>query len=548
MIQHLTVNQSGSSQSFKPMSHRRILCVFPKYAPSFGTFEHAYPLMPGVEAFMPPQGPLTVAAYLPDAWDVRFADENLQPIDDEQLAWADVVLLSGMHVQRRRIEHLNRRAQALGKLTVLGGPSVSGCPSYYPQVDLLHVGELGDATDAIIRRIDQSVERPPRQVIYETDQRVDLKQFPEPAYHLTDLSRYFIGSVQFSSGCPFMCEFCDIPTLYGRNPRIKSPEQIIAELDAMLAGGLRTAVYFVDDNFIANPAAARQLLPHLVEWQEKHGYPLTFACEATLNLAKHDDILEQMRQAYFTTIFCGIETPEPDALQMMRKTQNLRSPIMDAVDTFNAYGMEVVSGIILGLDSDTEKTPDHILEFIERSHIPMLTINLLYALPRTPLYDRLEQDGRLIDDPDRASNVDFHMPYDDVLAMWRRVIREAYHPAALFERFARQSEACYPNRIIPRRRPTWATIRFGLGVIARTLWTVGLRGEHRGRFWRLCGPLLKAGRIDEVMHIGIVSHHLLSFAAQCEGDDHQASFYADPHRREDAAKSSRQPATLGATG
>jgi hypothetical protein len=160
----------------------------------------------------------------------------------------------------------------------------------------------------------------------------------------------------------------------------------------------------------------------------------------------------------------------------------------------------------------------------------MLTINLLYALPRTALYDRLKRDGRLIDDPNRASNVDFLMPYEQVVSMWRRVIREAYNPDALYERFARQTESCYPNRIIPRRKPTWDTIKFGLGVIGRTLWRVGLRGEHRRWFWRICGPLLKRGRIDEVMHIGIVSHHLLKFAAQCEGDDAEASFYADPHR------------------
>ena len=243
-----------------------------------------------------------------------------------------------------------------------------------------------------------------------------------------------------------------------------------------------------------------------------------------------------MREAYFTTVFCGIETPEAEALDLMRKKQNLRVPILEAVETFNRYGMEVVSGIILGLDSDTPDTPERILEFIERSHIPMLTINLLYALPQTKLYERLERAGRIIDDAGRASNVDFLMPYDEVIDMWRRVVAGAYSPAALFERFAKQIEACYPNRITPRRKPSLSTIRFGLGVIARTLWRVGMRGEHRRLFWKTCRPLIRGGRIDEMIHIGIVSHHLLTFAARCAADDAEASFYADPNRAEDVSE------------
>jgi len=485
--------------------------------------------MPGVDAFMPPQGPLVFAAHLPEAWEVRFIDLNLRDLTDADLDWADVVALSGMHVQREEIQRINRLAHARNTLTVLGGPSVSACPDYYPDVDLLHVGELGDATDALIARLDRTIDRPRRQETYETSTRLPIERFPLPAYRLADISKYFIGSVQFSSGCPFMCEFCDIPALYGRRPRIKRPERIIAELDAMREQGLRTAVYFVDDNFIANPAAARELLPHLIDWQERHGFPVHFACEATLNLAKHHDILDMMRRAYFTTVFCGIESPEADALQRMRKKQNLRMPIIDAVETLNRYGIEVVSGIILGLDSDTPQTADHVLKFIEQSHIPMLTINLLYALPKTPLYDRLRAAGRIVETPGRASNVDFLMPYDDVMRMWRRVVAEAYEPGALFRRFARQAEVCYPHRIRPRRKVTLATMRFGLGVIARTMWRVGVRGGDRRLFWQTCRPLLKTGRIDEVIHIGVVSHHLLTFARQCAAGDAAASFYADPN-------------------
>ncbi len=215
--------------------HRRILCIFPRYAPSFGTFHHAYPLMDGVRAFMPPQGILVVAAYLPQAWEVRLVDENVQPASAQELGWADAVFVSGMHVQKSEIKALAQRARALGKTTVLGGSSVSASPEQYPEFDYLHIGEVGDATDRLIEALDQDATPPPAQRRFVTETRLPLADFPTPAYELIDGRRYFIGSVQFSSGCPYRCEFCDIPALYGRQPRLKSPEQVIGELDALIA-------------------------------------------------------------------------------------------------------------------------------------------------------------------------------------------------------------------------------------------------------------------------------------------------------------------------
>jgi hopanoid C-2 methylase len=344
---------------------RRVLCVFPRYTRSFGTMHHAYPLMREVKAFMPPQGILVTAAYLPKDWAVRFVDENIAPASDEDYRWCDVVLISGMHVQRQFIEVINDRAHSFGKLTILGGPSVSGCPEWYPAIDILHCGELGDATDKIIARVAKSVARPAQQEVYLTGHRLPLTQFPLPAYHLLNLNDYFLGSVQFSSGCPYKCEFCDIPELYGRNPRLKSPKQVTAELDAMLARGNPGAVYFVDDNFIANQGAAIELLEELARWQQERGYPVQFACEATLNLAQVPRALELMKEAYFCTVFVGIETPEADALEFIQKEQNIRKPILESVGVLNRYGLEVVSGIIIGLDTDTPDTAERVIKFIE---------------------------------------------------------------------------------------------------------------------------------------------------------------------------------------
>ncbi len=525
--------KTAATTSYIPSNQRRILCIFPKYSRSFGTFHHAYPLMGNVKAFMPPQGILIVAAYLPKEWEVRFIDENVRPAKLADYKWADVVIVSGMHIQRPQINQINRLAHQEGKITVVGGPSVSGCPEYYPEFDILHLGELGDATDVMIQYLDGNIARPETQIRFETKQRLPLNKFPIPAYNLLKLDQYFIANVQFSSGCPYACEFCDIPELYGRNPRLKTPEQVVAELDAMLQSGNPGAVYFVDDNFVGDRRAAIKLLPHLIEWQKRNGYPVQFACEATLNLAQSPKLLEMMREAYFCTVFCGIETPETNALQAISKTHNLSMPILEAIKTLNKYGMEVVSGIIMGLDTDTPETAERIIEFIRLSNIPMLTINLLHALPRTPLWRRLELEGRLISDDSRESNIEFLMPYEQVVEMWRHCITTAYDPEFLYERFAYNIEHTYSNRIeVPNSpaRVSWANIRKGLSLLGNILLRVGVLSNYRKTFWKMAKPALKSGDIENLIHVGLVGHHLIKFADECTRGDESASFYSQKVR------------------
>jgi len=508
---------------------RNILCVFPRYTPSFGTFEHAYPLTDGIHAFMPPQGLLVIAAVLPRHWRIRFVDENLRDAAPADFAWADAVLVSGMHIQRRQINDICARAHAAGRVAVLGGPSVSSCPDYYPDFDYLHLGELGDATDALIAQLARDPSRPAAQVVLQTVERREMTEFPIPAYELLPLARYFIGSIQFSSGCPYQCEFCDIPGLYGRNPRLKAPEQITAELDKLLQCGLIGSVYFVDDNFIGNRRAVLELLPHLVAWQKRNGYALQFACEATLNIAKRPEILSLMREAYFATVFCGIETPDHDALKAMSKSHNMMVPILDSVATLNSYGLEVVSGIIMGLDTDTPLSGETILDFVEESQIPMLTINLLQALPQTPLWDRLKRENRLIEDEGRDSNVDFRLPYDQVVGMWRACMARAYEPARLFARFEHQVRVTYPNRLAPphsRQRLSWPNIRRGLTMLAKIIWRVGIRGDYRREFWAFAWPRLKQFDIERVVAAGLVAHHLILFARGAASGEQTASYYS----------------------
>lgn len=506
---------------------RRVLCVFPAYSPSFGTFSHAYPLVWGVRAFMPPQGLLVIAAYMPERWQVRFIDENLARASAADFAWADIVLVSGMHIQAPQIRDIRARAQAAGTITVLGGPSVSGAPDTYPEFDYLHVGEIGDATDRLIALLDETLAPPPEQVRFETTERLPLGDFPQPAYDLIPLERYFIGSIQFSSGCPYRCEFCDIPALYGRQPRLKTPEQVVAELDAMLAQARPSAVYFVDDNFIGNRKATRELLPHLVAWQKRNGYPLIFSCEATLNLAKQTDILELMREAHFHHVFVGIETPEVGALKAMDKGHNAALPMLESIATLNRYGLEVVSGIILGLDTDTQDTEERLLEFVEQSQIPMLTINLLQALPRTPLWDRLARENRLIDDQTRESNVRYLRPHDEVVNAWKRCIEAAYAPEQLFARFRHQIDATYVHRIKPPVRTMLSArnLRTGLVLAANLAIRVGLLSDYRRAFWKTARYAAARGQVSAAFALSLVAHHLIQFSREAKRGEQNASFY-----------------------
>ncbi|TXM91681.1 DUF4070 domain-containing protein [Methylobacterium sp. WL30] len=520
-------------------TQRRILCVFPAYTPSFGTFSHAYPLMGGVKAFMPPQGLLLISAYMPETWECRFVDENIKRATPEEFAWADAVFVSGMHIQEPQIHEIAKRAHAAGKVTVLGGPSVSGAPEKYPDFDYLHMGEIGDATDALVAILDCDLARPPSQVRLETKERLPLSDFPAPAYEAAPLKRYLIGSLQFSSGCPYRCEFCDIPQLYGRQPRLKSPEQMCAELDAIISQpGHPAVVYFVDDNFIANRKATRDMLPHLVAWQKKNDYPLQFACEATLNMAKQPEILELMRQANFMTVFVGIETPEEDALKGIDKTHNAAVPMYGAIETLNSYGLEVTSGIILGLDSDSDASEQYLIDFIDKSGIPVLTINILQALPKTPLWDRLQREGRLVHDAALESNVLFKRPHDTVVSSWRRAIAHAYAPEKIFERFKHQCATTYPNRIVTptKGKLTFTNLRRGLILGFNIITRVGIFSDYRKPFWSAAVYALRRGQIEAVFNMGFVAHHLIRFTREALRGEHNASFYAAKAAETEAAR------------
>ena len=478
---------------------------------------------------MPPQGILLIAELVPKDWEVRFIDENIEPITRADFAWADAVFVSGMHIQRERIHAITRNAHEAGKVVALGGPSVSSAPEYYPDVDLLHCGEVGDGTLRLFQRLDETVERPSAQTAFHTVDRLPMAEFPTPGYHRINLRKYLLGSVQFSSGCPFTCEFCDIPALYGRNPRLKTPEQIIHELDELADGGCNS-IYFVDDNFIGNPKATQELLPWVVEWQRKRDYAVHLSCEATLNMAGHTRILEQMREAGFTNVFFGIETPEAGALKAMKKGQNLRTPILEAIQIVNRYGLEAASGIIMGLDTDTPETPQAIMDFADVSNIPIMTVNILYALPKTALHARLQKENRVLPDAgDRDSNIVFFEPYEQVLRNWQRVIGYVYSPEKLYARYAYNALHTFPNRVQPKhplKHATGANLRRAIRIFSRLIWHVGVGSDYRRLFWKMAWGELKQGNVENVFAIAIVAHHLITYSRECTEGKMQSSNYS----------------------
>jgi radical SAM superfamily enzyme YgiQ (UPF0313 family) len=500
----------------------RILLVYPRFDGNHVvSFSGMVPFYPGRRSVMPPLGLLTFAGCLPSDWPVRLIDENVDPVVETDLRWADVVVLSGMHPQRRRIQEILRQANTLGKLTVLGGPSVSITPEFYPQADLLHVGELGDGTVRLLDFLRTASGKPAQQMVFETGEKTPLDEQPLPALRLIDVNRYLIMPLQFSVGCPYRCEFCDIPIIYGRQPRAKSAARVIRELQAIYDSGFVGTLSFVDDNLIGDRRALHELLPKLVRWQQAHRYPYPLSGEASLDLASDPESLQGLHDARFTHMFVGVESLDGDTLHAIAKKHNTRQPILEAIRNIQAYGVEVMLGLILGFDNDSEQTGERIVKFVEESAVPFVLLNLLAALPKTPLWQRLEAERRLLPSPDEdtlrsdvlltamTTNVRYRLPNEVVVAMLHDAVRNLYHPDNLYRRLRWNAEHVYGRQIqgvppVHNLRQTWGVLAFTLGILLRVVWDIGIRRGHRRQFWGFLRDLVRLrlqGRIHSILEV-----------------------------------------------
>ena len=356
------------------------LLLYPEWPDTYWSFKHALPFQ-GKRSSYPPLGLLTIAALLPTHWTKRLVDTNVRPLTDSDLSWADVALVSGMLVQKDNLLAILARCRACGIRTVVGGPIASGFAELHRYADHVVIGEAEDLIAPLTEDLERGTARPQ----YKASSMPSLDRSPLPDLSLINIRHYCSMAIQYSRGCPFNCEFCDIIEIYGRKPRTKSVAQVIAELEQLYRRKWRGAVFLVDDNFIGNKKNVKQLLPALAEWNNRHRRPFTFFTEASMNLADDAELLSLMKAAGFIRVFLGIETPVEASLKEAHKLQNTQRSLLDSVRCIQQHGIEVMAGFIVGFDSDPEDVFDRQVEFIQESAIPIAMVSLLQALPGTQL-------------------------------------------------------------------------------------------------------------------------------------------------------------------
>lgn len=411
-----------------------IVLINPRFTESYWGLEHALPLM-GKKANLPPAGLMLLAGLTPPEHQVTIMDENVAPIDFERCARADLVGLTGMIVQRHRMRAILTELKGRGATTIVGGPWVTVEENYFGNlVDFIFVGEAEESWPRFLE--DWRTGRAARR--YEQAERTDMTRVPPPRLDLVDMRRYAFGSVQFTRGCPFTCEFCDIIVMFGRRPRLKTAAQIITELEALRRHGSEVA-FIVDDNLIGNKKAIKEVLAEVVDWQRRNDYPLTFFTEASIDLADDEELLRLLAEANVLHVFVGIETPNEAALRETKKLQNLRrgGTLVEKVHRIQEAGIEVWSGMMLGFDSDDETIFETQRRFVHDARIVSSMIGMVYAIPSTPLHARLKAENRLdlSDDPDFGTNVipaklDRKILRDGYL----KVLTQLHEPDAFFDR------------------------------------------------------------------------------------------------------------------
>jgi radical SAM superfamily enzyme YgiQ (UPF0313 family) len=486
-LKYLVDRVSGVSDSCN------VLMIFPRFNPkSFWSYDGACELL-GAKYPAAPLGLITVAALLPASWDIRLVNRNTEDLADDDLSWADMVMTGGMLAQRPDCMRVIELAQNSGKTVIIGGPDVTSSPEAYANADIRVLGEAENIIDEFIAAWD----RGERSGLFESPKfQVDVTKTPIPRFDLLKRGHYVYPTVQFSRGCPFMCEFCDIIELYGRSPRTKKPEQMLAELDRLYELGWRGHVDFVDDNLIGNKKAVKAFLPHLIEWQKTRRYPFMLSTEASLNLADDPQLLDLMKEANFFVVFVGIESADEETLIHAQKKQNTRRSIPESIHRIYEAGLWVAAGFIVGFDTEKRGVADSLVRCIEDSCIPIANVSLLYALAGTQLTRRLEREQRLRPDFEidgRGNAGDFALaglnfeparPRRDILTDFADVLTNIYEPKTYFARARRMVLSL--NRInlgfAIQLRDSWLEF----GKFLRIMWHVSWRRpDMRGHVWRL---------------------------------------------------------------
>jgi len=478
------------------------LLVYPKYPDTFWSFKHVLRFV-SRKATFPPLGLLTIAAMLPEEWSKKLVDTNVNELADEQIAWADMVFISSMLVQKESAQEIIDRCKAMGKKVVAGGPAFTTQHEKFHGVDYFVLNEAEITLPLFLKDLKEGN---PRE-IYTSDERPDISKTPVPLWSLIDLDDYVAMAVQYSRGCPFNCEFCDIIIMNGRVPRTKAPEQIIKEMQALYDAGWRESVFIVDDNFIGNKIAVKKMLPALVEWQKEHKYPFRFFTEASTNLADDAGLMQLMSAANFNKVFLGIETPCVESLKECGKMQNVERDLAESVKIIHQNGMQVMGGFIVGFDNDKESIFDAQVSFIQKTGVVTAMVGMLNALPQTRLWHRLKAEGRLLKDTsgentDGTLNFIPKMGKERLVKGYQQVLSRIYSPRQYYQRI---------DTFIKYYRPTAKSRLTKKDILAflKSIWHIGVLSDSRFLYWKLLlkTGLTKAKAVPIAVELAIIGLH-----------------------------------------
>ncbi|HEX2837245.1 MAG TPA: radical SAM protein, partial [Phycisphaerales bacterium] len=454
-----------------------ILLVSPRTPNTFWSFSHVLRIA-GRKAAFPPLGLLTVAAMLPKDWNLRLVDLNVKQVTDSDLAWADAVFISAMIVHEASAREVIARSNALGKPVVAGGPLFTTGAERFPEVACCVIGEAEEIMGDLAADLAAGTLKPR----YQAAARPDVSKTPLPRWDLIRANDYITMSIQSSRGCPFDCEFCDITAVYGRVPRVKSPEQMVAELDAVLATGWTGGIFVVDDNFIGNRVKTKALLRAIIAWRTDRKATVNFTTEASMNLVDDPELVSLMVEAGFKNVFIGIESPQEESLKECRKVQNTRRDLVASVHKLHNAGIQVMAGFIVGFDSDTDRIFEQQRCFIQEAGVATAMVGMLTALPGTRLFTRLTTEGRMTA-RSTGNNLDAVLNFVPTLAPstliegYRRLVKDLYSPRAYYQRVLAFLAQYRPTGPRARAHPSDAL------ALLRSLWVIGIASPGRWEFW-----------------------------------------------------------------
>ncbi len=460
----------------------KILFIYPKYPETFWSFKHALKFI-GKKATFPPLGLVTVAALLPKNWQKKLIDLNVEKLKDEDIKWADYVFTSAMIVQKESIKDIIKRCQKLNAKIVAGGPLfTSGHKEFEKGIDHFVLGEAETTLPSFLK----DLERGHPQKIYLPAGFPDITKTPTPLWDLINPKHYASMNIQYSRGCPFNCEFCDITILNGRVPRTKNKEQILAELESLYQRGWKGGVFFVDDNFIGNKAKLKkEILPAIIQWMEEKKYPFLFNTEATINLADDDELMNLMIKAGFNSIFIGVETPNEESLIECAKFQNTNRNLLESIKKIQRRGFQVQGGFIVGFDNDTPSIFERQINFIQKSGIVTAMVGLLNALPKTRLYQRLKKNNRLLkvtsgNNTDCSINFIPKMKTKTLISGYQKILRKIYSPKNYYARVK-----TFLKNYQPAQRRTFHFQLSYLKAFLKSVWLLGIKEKERYYYWQL---------------------------------------------------------------